>query len=129
VPEFEDPSKDKDPASKTDELKKTAQGRLELERTNKLGKGDYGTEGNVVAVVCDPNSLLSLPGEAVVTDPPFAVIATRDGLQSIRLLYDTRDACSKIRVGDYLEADGVKQHEGLFDAEDIEVTRGGRRIT
>jgi hypothetical protein len=30
--------------------------------------------------------------------------------------------------GDELRANGVKEHEGLFYAEDVSVTRGGRRV-
>ena len=31
-------------------------------------------------------------------------------------------------MGDYLEADGEKQHEFLFEAHNLTITRGGRRV-
>jgi hypothetical protein len=49
--------------------------------------------------------------------PPTATIATRDGLQVIVML--CRDSCDVPKVGDYLEADGVKEHEFLFIADSV----------
>ena len=54
------------------------------------------------------------------------MIATLDGNQKIRVRGDARRACRDIRVGDYLEANGEKQSEVLFDADDVKV-RGARR--
>ena len=58
-------------------------------------------------------------------DAPYVVIATLDGNQKVRLRADARRACRDIRVGDYLEANGEKQSEVLFDADDVKV-RGAR---
>ena len=57
------------------------------------------------------------------THTPYLVIATHDGNQQLRLLYDTRNACQSARVGDYAEADGEKQHEFLFDAHELTIRR------
>ena len=54
---------------------------------------------------------------------PYVVIANRDGEVEVRLIKEAQAACSSIQVGDYLEADGEKQHEQLFDADSFEVKR------
>jgi CSLREA domain-containing protein len=82
----------------------TEEQREQSRRTNRGGLDDYRTEGNVVAVDRDAR-------------PPTATIATRDGLQVVVLL--CRDGCDEPRVGDYLEAEGVKEHEGLFYADSV----------
>ena len=56
--------------------------------------------------------------------PRTATIATKDGLQVIVLL--CRDSCDDPKVGDYLEADGVKEHEALFYADSVTSRRAGR---
>jgi hypothetical protein len=38
-------------------------------------------------------------------------------------LKEVQKACASIHVGDYLEADSEKQHEGLFHAESVEIKR------
>ena len=65
-------------------------------------------EGNVVEVHADEQ-------------PPYVVVANRDGLVRVSLLCG--DQCPTIRVGDYLQADGAKQSEILFDATDVTVSR------
>ena len=87
---------------------KTETQRQQDDHTNQLGRDDYHTEGNVVEVFLD----------AV---PPYAVIATRDGL--VQVLLNCEDGCPAVRVGDYLQADGVKENEGLFNAEDVTISR------
>ncbi len=61
-------------------------------------------------------------------DVPYALIANVDGNQQIRLYGDTATQCGSIRIGDYLEVDGVKQNELLFDAESVTIKRGGNRV-
>ena len=51
---------------------------------------------------------------------------TLDGNQKLRLRDDARRACPFIQINDYVEAVGEKQHEHLFDADDLKV-RGARR--
>ena len=68
------------------------------------------TEGDVLETHCD--------------EPwPYVVIANRDGAVEVRLLKEAQKACSSIHVGDYLEADGEKQHEFLFHADSVEIKR------
>jgi hypothetical protein len=80
------------------------------ERTNASNLDDYRTEGNIVAVDLEAS-------------PRTVTIATRDGQQVIVLL--CRDSCQDPRVGDYLEADGVKENEALFYADSVS-SRGTR---
>jgi hypothetical protein len=101
-----DPSDDK-------ERRLTETQRQQRERTNTSGLDDYRTEGNVVEVHLDAN-------------PPYVVLGMRDGKQTVRL--SCGDNCPDIRVGDYLEAEGTKEHEQLFEAESVVVTRNGQRV-
>lgn len=80
----------------------------------------------MVAVRCNAASPVPVPTTGFVTAPddvPYALIATCDGIQQVRLLDDARLTCQSIRVGDYLEASGVKQHEQLFDADSVTIRR------
>ena len=87
--------------------------RRNRERTNRAGKDDEYVEGNVVEVHPDER-------------PPYVVIANRDGLVKVVLFKDASQVADDIRVGDYLEADGEKQHEQLFHADSVEISRPGR---
>ena len=52
---------------------------------------------------------------------PYALIANRDeGAQKILLIRDAAKLCQSIRVGDYLEAEGEKQSEALFHADEVD---------
>jgi uncharacterized repeat protein (TIGR01451 family) len=86
------------------------------------------TQGTVVAVMCAATA--PRPSEPVAeddgADPPYIVIVTLDGHQKLRLRRDARKACPFIQINDYVEAVGEKQHEYLFDADDVKV-RGARR--
>jgi hypothetical protein len=97
------------PEDDTDKPRKeTEEQRQQRERTNRGGKDDVYTEGNVTATSCDAS-------------PPAVTIANRDGPVTVRLLQEAAKACGSIRVGDYLEADGEKVHEQLFEATDVSV--------
>jgi hypothetical protein len=91
-----------------DEKKLTDEQRQQRQRTNRSGRDDYHSEGNVVGV-------------ALEADDPYALIATRDGVQRV-VLRCGRD-CPAIHVGDYLEAEGEKVHEELFEASEVSVSR------
>ncbi len=97
------PEDNRDKASK-----KTDEQRQDHDLTNRSGHDDVHTEGNVVEVHQDAN-------------PPYVVIANRDGLVTVSLLCG--DQCPKIAVGAYLQIDGVKENEQLFDAYDVSVER------
>ena len=87
--------------------------RRNRERTNRAGKDDEYVEGNVVEVHSDEQA-------------PYVVIANRDGLVKVVLFKDAAQVAEDIEVGDYLEADGEKQHEQLFHADSVEISRRGR---
>jgi predicted outer membrane repeat protein len=105
------------------------QGRVQQDHTNRAGLDDYHSEGDVVGVRCSPGDSLpaALVGQSLPFDPddpaPYIVVGTRDGLQQIRLLGDAAGACSSIRAGSYVQVEGVKHDEGLFDADDVTVSR------
>jgi len=108
-----------DPNNDDDKPRLTETQRHQRSHTNASGQDDYRTEGNVLEVRCDaspPQYEVAFP-----THIPYLVIATRDGNQQLRLLYGTRAQCQSVKVGDYAEAEGEKQHELLFDAHDLTV--------
>lgn len=104
----------KPPDDDTDKPRKlTDEERQQHQHTNAGNKDDVYTEGDVVEVHLDEQ-------------PPYIVIGTRDGLERVNLPCG-RD-CPAIQVGDYVEADGQKQNEALFDATDITVWRDGKKV-
>jgi len=50
---------------------------------------------------------------------PYAPIGTRDRLARVQLPYGTEKVCGSLVVGDYLQADGRRDNELWFIAEDI----------
>ena len=90
--------------------RETEEERRQRARTNQGNKDDDSIEGDVIETRCD----LAWPS---------VVIANRDGFVEVKLVKEAQKACSSISVGDYLEADGEKQHEGLFYADSVEVKR------
>ena len=99
-----DQNKEDSPRKPTEEEKQQRQ------RTNRSNRDDEHTEGNVLEVHCD----------AAI---PMLVIANRDGHVEVRLLGGAAPLCKSVRVGDYVHADGVKQHEQLFEADDVSISR------
>jgi hypothetical protein len=90
--------------------RETDEERRQRARTNQGNRDDDAVEGDVIETHCE-------------APWPYAVIANRDGAVEVKLLKDAQKACSSIQVGDYLEADGEKQHEGLFYADSVEIKR------
>ena len=88
--------------------RETEEERRQRARTNQGNKDDDSVEGDVLETRCDQSW-------------PSVIIANRDGAVEVRLIKEAQAACSSIHVGDYLEADGDKQHEGLFHADSIEI--------
>ncbi|MFN8526368.1 MAG: hypothetical protein U0821_24985 [Chloroflexota bacterium] len=123
-----------DPNNDDQKKKETEEQIQQRERTNTSNLDDRRTEGNVMSVVCSslatpiPTGAGSRGYPDDGQDPPYVIIATRDGDQKVRLYRELKDACGRIQVGDYLEADGEKESEQLFHAENITVTRGDRRV-
>jgi hypothetical protein len=95
--------------------KSTEKQRQQDQRTDKSSLDDTRTEGNVVATRCD-------------ADIPTVLIANRDGEVTIRLLGETAARCESVLPGDYLEVDGEKINEQLYEADGLTITRGGRTV-
>jgi uncharacterized repeat protein (TIGR01451 family) len=104
-----------DEKDKEDERRRklTEERRQQLERTNQHGLDDYRTEGNVIEV-------------NFIVEQPFAIVAMRDGPQ--RIILPCKGGCPDVKVGDYLEADGVKENEQLFYAENVTLIRNGKKV-
>jgi hypothetical protein len=97
----------------------------EPESNNQLGAADFRTEGNVMMVSCP----IPPSAQADRTASDCSVfIATADGIQEVVMQYDARSVGQRARVGDYLEADGVKEHELLFYAESAVLWRDGEKV-
>ena len=90
--------------------RETEEERRQRERTNQGNKDDDSVEGDVIETRCDQ-------------EWPSVVIANRDGAVEVKLVKEAQKACNSISVGDYLEADGEKQHEYLFHADSVEIKR------
>jgi hypothetical protein len=108
-----------------DEPKLTKEQRKQRERTNAGNLDNEKTEGNVVGVRCsgsDPElkvrrGFISKPNET-----PYVLIGTQDGVQQVVFTKGVKSACKDVHVGDYLEAEGRKEHEQLFYADhDIDI--------
>jgi CSLREA domain-containing protein len=104
------PSLERQQENDDDTPKETEDGKRQRERTNRAGKDDEHTEGDVLEVRCEQPW-------------PTVVVANRDGPVEVRLIKEAQAACRSIQPGDYLEADGEKQHEGLFHADSVEIKR------
>ena len=110
-----DPGDDSADDEREERERETEEERRQRERTNRGNKDDDSVEGDVIETRCD--------------DPwPSVVIVNRDGAVEVKLVKEAQKACSSIAVGDYLEADGEKQHEYLFYADSVEIRRNGERV-
>jgi hypothetical protein len=89
---------------------RTEEQRQQHQLTNTSNKDDVYVEGNVIELHADER-------------PPYVVIANRDGLVKVLLYGEAAKAADSIRIGDYLEASGEKQHEQLFEASDVSIKR------
>lgn len=56
-------------------------------------------------------------------EPPVIVILGAHGPVELVLMSDARDAVNWVRVGRYVTASGVKEHEGLYEIHDISIVR------
>jgi hypothetical protein len=87
---------------------KTEEQRQQEQRTDRSNKSDVATEGNVLEVVADSQGLT-------------LVIGNVDGRVTVRLRCGS--SCPTVRVGNYVEVDGEKVHEQLYEAESVTVVR------
>jgi hypothetical protein len=86
----------------------TEEQRRQRQRTNAGNRADMATEGNVTEVTRTPDGLV-------------IVIANADGL--VRIVYPCGSSCPTIRVGNYVQVDGTKDNEQLYQADEVTVTR------
>ena len=82
--------------------------RRQRSSTNRLGSDDVHSEGNVLQVACKEET-------------PYLVIGMRDGDQTVRLHGSAREQRASVHVGAYVLVDGVKEHEQLFDADELDI--------
>jgi hypothetical protein len=88
------------------------------------GEDESRTEGDVVGVRCAESEPVPELSRGFIVHPnmvPYAVIGTRDGAQQVLLIHESAKSCTSIHVGDYLEVDGEKQSEELFQGHDIDI--------
>jgi hypothetical protein len=62
-------------------------------------------------------------------NPPEIIIGSVDGQTVIRVLKTDEIALNGVRLGDYIEADGEKIHEQLFEATSLRVSEHYTGIT
>src|SRR4051812_9428371 len=55
-------------------------------------------------------------------DPPELVVGSVDGLTTVRVLKTDEIAMNGVHLGDYIQANGEKQSEVLFDATQLSVS-------
>jgi uncharacterized repeat protein (TIGR01451 family) len=82
--------------------------QIQQDHTNQAGRDDYHTEGGVMEV-------------GMIGTQAYAVIGTRDG--PVTVLLNCESGCPSVHVGDYIEIEGVKENEQLFEAEEVTVSR------
>jgi hypothetical protein len=110
-----------DPNNDDERKKETEEQRQQRQHTNKGHRGDVKTEGNVLEVekTSDGKHLLVTIG--LTRNERIVVQVTCIELR-----------CPDISVGDYLEADGYENGVGdpntYFIAEDVTITRSGKRV-
>jgi hypothetical protein len=114
VPAVPSPNNDDEPHDKPDRPRKeTEDDRRQREHTNQGNEDDIFAEGNVTEVHRDEQ-------------PPYVVIGNRDGL--VRVVLRCGEQCPTVQVGDYLQADGQKEHDALFYADQITIWRNGEKV-
>jgi hypothetical protein len=117
------PSANQPPEDNQDKRpKQTEEQRQDRQLTNRSGKDDVHTEGNVIAVERPEGASYVLVTIALGRNETLTV--------QISCQIPT---CPDVRVGDYLEADGVQNGvgdpNGYFVATDsVEITRNGQRV-
>ena len=95
-------------SSEDDQQTRTEEQRQQDQRTNRSNKSDVVTEGNVLEVQVGPDGLT-------------IVIGNVDGRVVIHLTCTTD--CPTVRPGDYIEVEGEKIHEQLYEAETVTVVK------
>jgi hypothetical protein len=86
----------------------TETGRLQRDRTSAAGLDDERTEGNVLATRCTVHEI---------------DIGSKDGTVLLRLRGSSRNDCQHVRIGDYIKAEGLKEHELLYWIDELSIDR------
>jgi hypothetical protein len=117
----DDPDDDDENADK----KLTKEQKQNKSRSDNSNHDQRKTEGNVVGVRCKSSDAVPTLKRGFISKPdetPYALIGTADGVQQVVFTGGTKSKCKEIQVGDYLEAEGEKEHEQLFYADnDIDI--------
>jgi hypothetical protein len=87
---------------------KTEEQKQQEQQTNRSNRSDVVTEGNVLAIETGPDGL-------------SITIANVDG--PVIIVLRCGASCPTIRPGDYVEVEGEKIHEQLYEAEHVDVAR------
>jgi len=77
-------------------------------RRDQGSEDDTRTEGNVVEIRADAT-------------PPVIFIASMDGVVELRLFGRAREMLPSVTVGQYVVATGTKEHEQLYDIDDLSI--------
>ncbi|MFN8526793.1 MAG: Calx-beta domain-containing protein [Chloroflexota bacterium] len=80
--------------------------KLQKDHSNQMGFDNYGTQGDVLSV-------------DLKAEPPTIVIGNVDGKQV--LVLRCKGSCATPKPGDYVEADGEKENEGLFWVDELKI--------
>ena len=84
----------------------TEERRQQDQRTNRYGQDQYRVEGNVKEI-------------STVNGEPAIILANRDG--DVVVILRCGGSCPTVKVGDYVVAEGEKEHEQLFYAESVSI--------
>ena len=109
---------------KDDPRRETETQRQQRQHTNTAGKDDVHTEGHVIAVERPDEASYLLVTIALIKNETLVVQVPCFGEGSTVI-------CTDIQVGDELEADGWqggRDEHRRFIAEDVTITRDGRRV-
>ena len=104
----DDPGKGAGKGSKDDKSNNKTEEQSQQDQHTNEGSDDYGTEGNVIAIVTD-------------ADEPEIIIANRDG--KVTVIMRCGSQCPDVHVGDYVVIQGEKVNELLYIAEDVSVSK------
>ena len=115
------------PEDDTDKRRKlTDEQRQQKERTNAGNRDDLHTEGTIVAIRLSLADPIPVPKKGFIVQPdavPYLLIENKDGVEEIELIGDAAKSALSIHVDDYVEADGSKESEELFIADDLSISR------
>jgi hypothetical protein len=113
------------------EKKETKEEKQDRRRTDNSNRDQIKTEGNVVGVRCKQSDDVPTVKKGYIAEPdqtPYILIGNSDGVQQLTLIRKAKSDCKDVQVGDYVKADGEKENEQLFQADEIEIRRDGKKV-